>query len=634
MRGNNDQRPPLEAVLACQAGGWKMTRNAPLQSSDSFHRHARASSRRAFVRSQTSYERSLPRVPVSGVVLLVVALFGTACSGGSSGGSASRTTVAGQTAASLAAPAEQTLTLHIFRQQPNFDPGQQGGPGALVSEYTQALLRESPGGDAVPAAASSFDVSSDQLTYTFHLRPDGMFNDGTPVMASDFAFAWRRLIDPRVAAPQGSVFARAVKGCQAAAALASGTPDAAVDAALDAVGLAAPNASTFVVALARPLPYFKHIATLPTGAPIRKTVVDQFGATTWASDITHPERIVTNGPFKVSEVTPPNQGPTAGPITVVPNTFYSPKPTLTKIVNSRGFGPGKSDALWAEYLTNKRDLVQGPTPGPTREDALTNPQFKDQLYKPFLGEQVYLAFNTTKAPFNNVNVRRAFAQAIDRQAEGGPGGPAAGETRAVTTLIPQGSPGYNTDLGKPLQFNCDTAKASLAASGFTASTLPKVTLTLISSFETDVTFVHDQVKNCLGVNMDISAPVDDVKGQSADYQLYLSINSKPSFPDPQELFDTLLPSNPAALSKWGGPAADSYAAKVQQANAASGADRLRIFQDAEMEIINDVPVTFLWEYARPNWIKPWVTGLVKGIPFDNNQLPGATYSEQIKIAQH
>lgn len=504
----------------------------------------------------------------------------------------------------------------------------------MLGEYAQALMRLAPNGDVAAGAAMSFDTSPDQLTYTFRLRPDGMFNDGSPVTASDFVYAWRRLIDPRLAAPTGAQFAGAVKGGGAASALLPSAADAAVESALDGLGLAAPNSSTFVVTLQTPLPYFKYIATLPTGAPLRKAVVDQFGSATWASDATRPERIVTNGPFKVAEISAPNSGPTAGPITVVPNTYFTPKPRLTKIVNTRGFGPGKLDALWSEYLTGKRDLVQGPTPGPTRSDALSNPQYANQLYRPFLGEEVFLAFNTAKAPFDNVNVRRAFAQSIDRQAVGNPDGAKPGETRAVTSLIPQNVPGYSGDVGKPLEFNCATAKASLAASGFTAATLPKVTLTLVRSFESDLTYVRDQVKNCLGVDIQMSAPVDSVDAQKDDYQAYLNVNAKPTFPDPQELFRTLLPSNPTAIAKWSGPAADSYASKVQQASAGNPPNRLSLFSDAQKNVIDDVPATFLWEYSRPNWIQTWVRGLVKGLPFDNAALPGATYAEQIVIAEH
>lgn len=566
-------------------------------------------------------------------LLVGVALIASSCASDDDGDSA-RDPGSESDAFEDAPPEQQTLTLHIFQQKPNLDPGQQTAGGALTGQYAEALMRTSPTGDVAPGAASGFDVSQDQTTYTFRLRPDGMFNDGAPVTAQDFVYAWRRLVDPRLAAPKGDAYARVVKGGQEAKSLPPSGGDQAIDAALDRLGLAAPDPLTFVVTLQQPVSYFKYIATLPTGAPVRKAVADQFGASVWASDMGRPERVVTNGPFRISEVTAPNAGPTAGPITMVPNPHYTPKPVLTKIVNTRGFGPGKLDALWAEYLTNERDLVQGPTPGPSRIAALNDSQYKDELYRPFLGEQVYLAFNTAKAPFNNVDVRRAFAQAIDRQAAGNPNGALPGETRAVTSLVPQGAPGHNPDLGKPLDFNCNNAKASLAASGFTPATLPRVTITLVRSFEPDVNFVRDQVKNCLDVDMQISAPADNVKAQTDDYQAFVSINAKPTFPDPQELFDALLPSNSAAITKWIGGAADAYIAKVQQASAVAGADRLSLLDEAQGDVVNDVPVTFLWEYSRPNWIKSWVKGLVRGIPFDNNALPGSTYTERIRIARH
>lgn len=563
---------------------------------------------------------------------LLASLIASACSNGSSEGSATKTSPEGQ--AEDARPEDQTLTVHIFRQKPNLDPGQQTNGGALIGQYVQALMRQGPNGDVAPGAAAGFDVSPDQLTYTFRLRPDGMFNDGTPVTGSDFVFAWRRLIDPRLAAPSSDQFAGAVKGGRAAASLPPDAADPDIDAALDTLGLATPDPSTFVVTLEQPLPYFKYIAALPSGAPIRKAVVDEFGSSTWASDLSHLERIVTNGPFKIAEIIPPNEGPTAGPIVMAPNPSFTPKPSLTKITNTRGFGPGKLDALWSEYLTGQRDLVQGPTPGPTRTDALNDPKFEPQLYRPFLGEQVYLAFNTAKVPFDNVNVRRAFAQSIDREAANEPNGALPGETRPATSLVPQGVPGYSADVGESLEFNCNSAKASLAASGFTANTLPPVTLTLISGFDPDLNFVRTQVKNCLGIDTQVSTPVDDVNAQQDDYQAYVSVNAKPTYPDPQELFQTLLPTNPAAITKWTGAVADSYASTVQEANASDAEIRLGLFGDAQDVVIEDVPVTFLYEYSRPNWIQTWVKGIVKGLPFDNASLPGSTYSEQIKIAKH
>ncbi|MBM4114011.1 MAG: hypothetical protein FJ253_11700, partial [Phycisphaerae bacterium] len=55
-------------------------------------------------------------------------------------------------------------------------------------------------GRIVPAAASSWERSKDGLTWTFHLRPEAKWSNGDPVRASDFVYAWRRLILPESSA--------------------------------------------------------------------------------------------------------------------------------------------------------------------------------------------------------------------------------------------------------------------------------------------------------------------------------------------------------------------------------------------------------------------------------------------------
>src|ERR1700690_2570538 len=49
---------------------------------------------------------------------------------------------------------------------------------------------------ATPGVAESWDISADQLTYTFHIRPTAKWSDGSPVTAHDFTWQWRRVLDP------------------------------------------------------------------------------------------------------------------------------------------------------------------------------------------------------------------------------------------------------------------------------------------------------------------------------------------------------------------------------------------------------------------------------------------------------
>lgn len=50
-----------------------------------------------------------------------------------------------------------------------------------------------------PAAAKSWDISPDGTEYTFHLRDNLLWNDGTPLTAHDFEYAWKRVLDPQTA---------------------------------------------------------------------------------------------------------------------------------------------------------------------------------------------------------------------------------------------------------------------------------------------------------------------------------------------------------------------------------------------------------------------------------------------------
>src|SRR4029077_7438740 len=122
--------------------------------------------------------------------------------------------------------------------------------------------------------------------------------DGVPVKAQDFVYAWQRLIDPRLAAPNETLFANAVLNGGRVSLLDPQRDAASIDNALNTLGLKAVDDLTFQVQLARPDPAFLWLAALPASAPIRKDVVVQSGDK-WA---TNPLTLVTDGPFKVSDM--------------------------------------------------------------------------------------------------------------------------------------------------------------------------------------------------------------------------------------------------------------------------------------------------------------------------------------------
>ncbi len=70
----------------------------------------------------------------------------------------------------------------------------------LLGDVIMGLTTEGPRAEPIPGAATSWDISPDGLTWTFHIRKH-TWSDGVPVTSRDFLFAWRREFDPKTAAP-------------------------------------------------------------------------------------------------------------------------------------------------------------------------------------------------------------------------------------------------------------------------------------------------------------------------------------------------------------------------------------------------------------------------------------------------
>ena len=177
---------------------------------------------------------------------------------------------------------------------------------------------------------------------------------------------------------------------------------ASIDGALGTLGLKAIDDFTFQVQLARPDPAFLWLAAMPAAGPIRKDVVTQSGDK-WA---TSPATFVTNGPFKVTEMVQNDH------ISVERNPgYWGPKPALTRIDFAIVHDGA---AALSKYKSGDLDVV-------TVQPAQAASVSKDST----LGHQVvktpnltvfWLVFRVNSPPLDNVRLRQAIAQAIDRNA--------------------------------------------------------------------------------------------------------------------------------------------------------------------------------------------------------------------------
>ena len=161
--------------------------------------------------------------------------------------------------------------------------------GNMLLHSFECLLTVDQEGNIAPGQAETWEQSEDGLTWTFHLRKDLKWSDGTALTANDFVYSWKRVADPAVAAPYADTVLGMVEGF-----------DEAIAGDTDALAVSAPDDNTFVVKLSSPCPYFESIAAFATLSPVQQATIEKNGDS-WAVSA---ETYISNGPFYVSDWVP------------------------------------------------------------------------------------------------------------------------------------------------------------------------------------------------------------------------------------------------------------------------------------------------------------------------------------------
>lgn len=296
----------------------------------------------------------------------------------------------------------------------------------------------------VPAAAERWDVSPDQLTWTFHLRPNLKWSNGEPLTATDFVTAWQRLLAPGLGA-ENAYYLHAIKN--AAAFNRGELKDPAQ------IGVAAADERTLRVTLGKPTPYFAALVAQPSTYPVNGRVLAKFAAgtkrgTAW----TRPGNHVGNGPFALASWKPNDR------VVVARNPHYWGGrevrlqeivffPTENPDVDERNFRAGQVHATFTLPLS-KVAAWREREPARLRID-------------PFL-QTVFLRFNVTRPPLSDARVRRALALAIDREAIAR--NALRGSRQPAVALSPPGIGGYTAKAA--VRTDVAAAQELLAAAGF------------------------------------------------------------------------------------------------------------------------------------------------------------------------
>jgi oligopeptide transport system substrate-binding protein len=516
---------------------------------------------------------------------------------------------------------DQTLRLLLEDQPGSLDPGQTQYPyeTAVLRVISESLVK--PAADlsgVVPAAAQSYDVVSGGTVFVFHLRANAEYSDGTAVKAQDFVYAWQRLIDPRLASPEGTFFAATILNGDRVSVMDPQRDAATLDAALATLGLKALDDNTFQVTLAQPDPAFIWLAAMPAAAPVREDLVKKSGDK-WSSSA---DTLITNGPFKVTEMVHNDH------ITVVPNPHYwGAKPTLTTI-NFEVVNDGAT-AL-AKYKDGQLDEI---SVQPAQAGSVTGDStLKQNLVRTPDLTVFWIVFRVNASPTNNAKLRLAISQAIDRNAFvaqifQGQGMPAE-------SFIPKGMHGY-APTASAQKFDVAQARASLAASGVSAAQLAALKFSYDQSSDfgkATAKFVHDQLKTNLGLEVTLDGVDTNTLAShlaTGDFQMTGPTGWSADYPDPADWYDIFLTTNSNNVALYQNQQYDNF---VRVARTDVQPDRRdQEYLQAQQMLVGDSPVAFLAQSVSWHLVRPYVRG-ISSSPVE--EWPGALDPARISIAPH
>lgn len=264
---------------------------------------------------------------------------------------------------------------------------------ALFKHMYENLVTLDDDDNTAPGAAESWDYDEDTLTYTFHLRKDGVWTNGDPVTAKDFEFAWSQALNPDVASDY-AYFLYFIKNAEK---YFNG------EVAWDEVGVKVVDDYTLEVTMEQPTPYALFLFSFGTLAPINQRFYEAVGADLYSTEAQY---FCTNGPFALTEWSHNDK------IVMQKNDAWHGAADVEveeidwKIITD-------ANAALSSFLAGDLDMVglgTGELIKQAEAAGATIQSYTD-------GTSFYIYFNNNDQYLSNVNLRRALFNAIDEQKE-------------------------------------------------------------------------------------------------------------------------------------------------------------------------------------------------------------------------
>lgn len=495
---------------------------------------------------------------------------------------------------------KQTLVRNNGAEVQSLDPHKiEGVPESNISrDLFEGLLVTDVDGHPAPGVAEKWE-NKDFKVWTFHLRKDAKWSDGSPVTAQDFVYSWQRLADPNTASPYASYLQYGH--------IANIDDIIAGKKPVTDLGVKAIDANTFEVTLTEPVPYFYKLLVHPSVSPVPKATVEKFGDK-W----TQPANIVTNGAYKlkawvVNERIDLERNPQYwdNAKTVINQVTYLP--ISSEVTDVNRYRSGEIDMTYNNMPIELFQKLKKEIP-------------KEVHVDPYLCTYYY-EINNQKAPFTDVRVRTALKLALDRDI-------------IVNKVKNQGDlPAYSytppyTDgakLTEPEWFKWsqekrnEEAKKLLAEAGYTAD--KPLTFSLLyntSDLHKKLAIAVASIwKKNLGVN---------VKLENQEWKTFLDSRHQGTFDvaragwcadynEPTSFLNTMLSDSSNNTAHYKSAEFDKLIGDTLKIT--DEAQRSELYNKAEQQLDKDSAIVPVYYYVNARLVKPWVGGYTGKDPMDN-----------------
>lgn len=478
----------------------------------------------------------------------------------------------------------------------------------ILSDLFTGLITIDDEGNPHPSLAASWDNKDNQV-WTFHLRPDLKWSDGSPITAQDVVFSWRRLVDPKTGSPYES-YLSSMHMLNAADIMAGKKQP-------DQLGVKALDKLTVEVTLDQPLSYFLGMLAHPSLFPVSQAAVTK-NPDKW----TQPGNLVSSGPFKLDTWTVNER------VTAVRNpNYWDNEHTVINKVTYLPIASGTAEVN--RYKAGEIDITS------------TVPEIQFVSLKKELGKQVhvgpklgvyYYALNTTKAPFNDPRVRLALNLGLDKEIIAGK---VVGQgQKPAWHLTPDQTGGFVFKKDKYSEMTqaqrVTEAKKLLKQAGFGPSHPLKFNL-LYNTSES-----HQRIAIAAASmwkkNLDVDATLqnqewktmlDTMHQGNYDVVRYAWIAD---YNEPSTFLNTLRSDNSENTSKFNDP---DYDKALDSALSAKDKQQVgKYYQQAEDILSTQVPVIPIYQYVSAKLVKPYVGG------YDNHSPLGYIYAKDLYVIKH